>query len=104
VEIALIHTQQSENFMGILNHLLTLFITSQVIAVSDVSAGNQDAVHSRQKGVKKEAVIDSARAHQTNETHIGRVLHATHPCQIGSGIGTPITDKTYNFGFERFRH
>jgi hypothetical protein len=90
--------------MGILNHLQTLFITSQVIAVSDVSAGNQDPVRSRHKGVQKESMIDSACAHQANETDIVRVLHPPHPGQIRSGISAPVTDKTYNFGLEGFRH
>jgi hypothetical protein len=68
------------------------------MAIPDVSAGNHDPVHTREIGVKQEGMIDSARAHQTNETHVGRVLHATHPCQISSGIGAPITDKGYDFG------
>ena len=90
--------------MGILNHLQTLFITSQVIAVSDVSTGNHNPVHSRLISVQQEGMIDSARAHQTNETHIGRVLHPPHPCQVGSGIGAPVTHEGYNFGLECFRH
>lgn len=90
--------------MGILNHLQTLFITSQVIAVADVSPGHHDSVHSCLVSVQQKRMIDSARAHQTNETHIGGVLHATHPSQIGAGIGTPVTHEGYNFGFECFRH
>ena len=88
--------------MGILNHLQTLFITSQVIAVPDVSAGYHDSVHSRLISVQQEGMIDSARAHQTNETNIGGVLASPHPRNIRPGISAPVTDETYNSGLKSF--
>ncbi len=63
------------------------------MTVADVSTGYQDAVCSVQKGLEQEAVIYPARAHEPDQTDIGRVLHTGHPGQVSSCVGTPVADK-----------
>ena len=82
------------NIPGFLNDILASDITFQVMAVADMSAGNQDAVCPFQERLEQEAVIDPAGAHESDQTDIGRILHAGHPGQVSSGISTPVANKS----------
>jgi len=57
------------------------------MAVANMSAGYQYTVYPFQESPEQEAVIHSAGAHQTDQTHMG------YTGQIGSGISTPVADK-----------
>ena len=63
------------------------------MAVADVSAGNQDAVGPFQESFEQKAVIDPAGTHESDQTNIGRILHAGHPRQVGPGISAPVADE-----------
>ena len=63
------------------------------MTVADVSAGYQDAVSPFQESLEQKAVIDPAGAHESDQTNIGRILHAGHPRQVGPGVGTPVADE-----------
>jgi len=63
------------------------------MAVANMSAGYQYTVYPFQECPEQEAVINSAGAHQTDQTHMGRILDAGYTGQIGSGISTPVADK-----------
>ena len=69
------------------------------MAVADVSAGNQDAVGPFQESLEQKAVIDPAGTHESDQTNIGRILHAGHSRQVGSGISAPVANKGYNIRF-----
>ena len=74
------------------------------MTVANVSAGNQNAVRPFQKSLEQEAMIDPAGTHESNQTDIGRILHAGHPGQIGPGIGTPVADESDNIWFFTFHN
>jgi hypothetical protein len=74
-QAAFIDSQQPEQFPGFFNDFPASYITFQVMAVADVSAGNQNAVCSFQKSLEQKAVIYPAGAHEPDQTDIGRVLH-----------------------------
>ncbi len=103
-EVPLIDPEQLEYLVDFLDHLLTLHITYQVIAVPDVSAGNHHAIGTRCKGVEQKTVVDPAGAHEADHSHVGRVLHAGHARKIRPCIGTPVAHKRDNLRFEVFRH
>jgi hypothetical protein len=69
------------------------------MTVADVSAGNQDAVGSFQEGLEQKAVIDPAGTHESDQSNIGRILHAGYPRQVGSGISAPVANKGQDVRF-----
>jgi len=87
----------SKHFPGLFNHLLTFNITIQVMAVADMSAGDQHSVRPGRKGLKQKTVIHPSGAHDADQAHIGWILQPGYPGQIGPGIGTPVADKGHNF-------
>ena len=72
------------------------------MTVADVSTGDQDAVGAFQESLEQKAVIDPAGTHESDQTNIGRILHAGHPRQVGSGVGAPVADESQNIGFPFF--
>ncbi len=94
LQATLINSKQPEHFPGFFNDLAASDITFQVMTISDMSAGHQHTVRPSQKRLKQEAVIHPAGAHQTDQTDIGRILHAGDPCQVGPGISAPVANKS----------
>ena len=74
------------------------------MAVTDVSAGNQDAVRPFQERLEQEAVIYPAGAHEPDQTDIGRILHAGHPGQVSPGIRAPVAHESEYVRFCARRH
>jgi hypothetical protein len=103
-QTAFINSQQPEQLAGFFNDLPASYITFQVMAVADVSAGNQDAVRPFQESLEQEPVIQPAGAHESDQTDIGWILHAGHPCQVSPGISAPVADKSQYFRFGVRRH
>jgi hypothetical protein len=100
----LVDSQQPEQLAGFFNDLLASYITFQVMTVADVSAGNQDTVRSLQKSFEQKAVIDPARTHESYQADVGRILHAGHPGEVGSGISAPVAHEGQYFRFISGRH
>ena len=98
-QTAVIDPQQPEQLPGFFNDRPASDITFQVMAVADVSAGNQDAVGPFQKRLEQKSLIDPAGAHQPDQPDIGRILHTRHSGQIRPGIGTPVADKSQDGRF-----
>ena len=69
------------------------------MTVADVSAGNQDTVRPFQESLEQKAMIHSSGTHESDQTDIGRILHAGHPCQVGPGIGAPVANEGYYVRF-----
>ena len=63
------------------------------MTVTDVSAGNQDAVGPFQESLEQKAVIYPAGTHKPDQTDIGRILHAGDPGQVSPGISAPVANK-----------
>jgi len=103
-EITLVNAKELQDLVGIVNHQLAFLITSQVMAVTDVSAGDHDPVSPRFKRVQQKTVIHSPGAHQPDEPYVGRVLHSRNPGQVGPGISTPVTQKRDDLGFKCVGH
>ena len=83
-----------EDVPGIFHHLLALNITLQVMAVADMSPGDQDAIRTLVKSVEQKARMDTSRAHQPNQADVGWILQARNPCQVGTGIRAPVAQKS----------
>ena len=69
------------------------------MTVADVSAGDQDAISPFQESFEQKAVIDPAGTHKSDQTNIGRILHAGHTRQVGPGVGAPVADESQYLGF-----
>jgi hypothetical protein len=93
-QTALIDSQQPQELAGFFNDLLASYITFQVMAVADVSAGNENAVGPFQKRLEQKAVIHPAGAHEPDQTDIGGILHAGHPGQVRPGISAPVANES----------
>jgi hypothetical protein len=103
-EIALINPKELQDSEGFVDDLLALFITSQVMAVTDVSAGHHHPVGSRLKRIQQKTMIHSPGAHEPDEPDVGGVLHSRHPCQVGPRIRAPVTQKRDDLGFKCIGH
>jgi hypothetical protein len=74
------------------------------MTVADMSPGHQYAVRALLKGLEDKFGIHAAGTHETDDSHIGRILKPTHPCQICRGIGAPVAGKSNDLGTEPLRH
>jgi len=67
------------------------------MTVADVSAGNQDTVRPFQESLEQKAMIHSSGTHESDQTDIGRILHAGHPGQVSSCISAPVANESKYF-------
>lgn len=104
VQVSFIRPKECQDFPGILDDLLALNITFQVMAVTNVSTGHHDAVGPCLEGIEQERVIDPPRAHEADETHIGRILHSCNSGEIRSGVCTPVAHKCDDLRFKSLGH
>jgi hypothetical protein len=74
------------------NH--SVVITNLVMAFSQLSAPDKDAIGSRLEGSHDEYRVHPAGTHNANGPNIGRVLEAGHPRSICRGIATPLTEES----------
>lgn len=88
--------QESDPFDG---HVITI----QVMAVTDVSPAHQHTVRTTLKCSQNMMGRYGSGAHHTDGAHIGWVLEAADPCEVGCAIRTPVTKKCQYFGLENFR-
>ena len=77
-------------------------ITVQVMAVSNMSAANQNPVGIALKRPQDMMGRDGCRAHDADGPYIGWILHPAHSGQVGSAIGAPVTHKSDYFRFKFF--
>jgi len=75
-------------------------ITVQVIAVTDVSATHQQAVHSLLEGEQHVVHGYASAAHNPHNPDVGGILEPTDPSQVSSGIGSPGAEKTKHLRLE----
>jgi hypothetical protein len=66
------------------------YITFQVMTLARMSAADQHSVCSQLKGLKYKGRLYPATAHDTDYTHVRRILFPGSACQVSRGIGTPI--------------
>ena len=97
-------SQIFEDFFYDSNSSSRMIITNLVMTISRMSATDQNTVCTTQKGFDQEDGIYPAGAHHFDGNYCGRVLESVYSCQICSCVGTPFTQKTYNFGREFFFH
>jgi hypothetical protein len=72
------------------------------MTVADVTAADEDAVRPLLEGPEHVMRRHRAGAHHPDDPDIGGILQATHPRQVGPGIGAPVTEKPQNLRFELF--
>ena len=75
-------------------------ITVQVIAVPDVSAAHEQAVHPLLEGEQHVVHGDAATAHNPHNANVGGILKPTDPGQVSSGVGSPGAEKAEDLGLE----
>ena len=78
--------------------LCSLEVTFKIVAVTEMTSGDKYSVRTICKCFQDEERIDPARAHDTDNPYIGRVLDTTATCQVGSCIGTPVADNALDLG------
>ena len=70
------------------------------MAITEMSTGHQYTVASFSECLDNENRIDPSRAHDAYGPDVGRVLQTGYAGQIRTGVGTPVTKKCHDFGFE----
>jgi len=89
-----------QDLLGQADFLFGLDITIQVMAVADVSAGDEDAVSPVLEGVNDVDRVDPAAAHNPNRPEVLRILQPGDAGQISSGISAPVAEESQDLGFE----
>lgn len=74
------------------------------MAVSEVSAEDEHSIEAASKAFDHMERIDPARAHRSKNPDGRGILEAGNPCQIRSGVGTPVTEESKYLGLEGFFH
>ena len=100
LQVAFVHAEYFQDLVRSLDDDLAFFITSQVMAVTDVSAGDHHAVSARFESAQQKPVVHPPGAHQADEPNVGRVLHPCHSGQVCAGVGTPVAHKREELWFE----
>ena len=75
-------------------------ITVQVIAVPDVSAAHEQAVHPLLECEQHMVHGDASAAHNPHNPNVGGILEPTDPGQVSSGVGSPGAEETKDLGLE----
>jgi hypothetical protein len=86
--------------LGHTDFLFGLYITFQVMAITEMSPRYQDAVASLFKRLDNKQRIDPSRAHDPYGSNVGWILQPGYTGQIRSGIRAPVAQKRYDFRFE----
>jgi hypothetical protein len=88
-----IKTQTFQDFPGNLRGNDGVVITNLVMALSQLSAPDKDAIGSRLEGGHDKDRIHPAGTHDADGPEMGRVLKAGHPRGVCRGIAAPLTEK-----------
>ncbi len=83
---------------------LALKLPGYVVAVADVAAGYKHCVRAQAEGLHDEGRVNTARAHHTDDTDVGRILDTGGARQVGARIGTPVAQYAEDLGFEFVSH
>jgi hypothetical protein len=66
------------------------YITFQVMTFAGMSAADQYSVCPQFESLKDKGRFYTATAHNTDYTHVRRILFTRSACQVGRGVGTPV--------------
>jgi hypothetical protein len=89
-----------QQFLSQTDLFVGLNITLQVMAITEMSPGNQYTVTSLFKRLQNKQRVDSARTHDAHGSDVGWILQPGYTGQIRTGIGTPVTQKSNYFWFK----
>lgn len=73
------------------------------MAIARVATRDQNPVSPLLETLEYQQGIDPPRAGDTDDANVGRISDATGSCHIGTGIATPIAQKTYDLGLVLYR-
>jgi len=62
-----------------------------VVTIAMMTAANEDAVRPLGERVNDQVGMHHARTHDPDDPNAGRILGAGNACQVGAGIGAPVT-------------
>ena len=63
-----------------------------------MAAGNDHAVGAFGESLEDEGRLDAPRAHEPDDVHVGRLLHAGDAGRVGRGVGAPVAEETHDVG------
>jgi hypothetical protein len=86
-----------KQFLGQDYFLFSLDITFQVMAVTEMSPGHQDAVTPLLEGLDDECRVDPAGAHDPYGPQVGWILQPRNTGQVSTGICAPVAQERYDF-------
>jgi hypothetical protein len=89
-----------KQFLGQTDFLFGLFITFQVMAITEMSPGHQNAVAPVFERFQHEQRIDPPRTHHTHGSDAGRILQPGNACQVSPGVSAPVTQKSNDSRFK----
>jgi hypothetical protein len=75
-----------------------MVVARAVVTIAGMTAADDDAVSATLKCLDYEKGIDPAATGKFYDSYIGVHFEAACARQIGSRVGTPVTDKSYNLG------
>ena len=82
----------------------SLVVLFDVMTFSRMTSGNHHAVCAVGERLEHEGRIEGVRAHQADQTNVGRIFDASGPGQIRSAIGTPVAGEADDGGFKLIGH
>jgi hypothetical protein len=74
------------------------------MAIPNMSAGDKDTVGPLGQGLEDEVGIYPSRAHDPDNPHFRRILHAAYSGQVRGRVCTPVAGKSNNMRTEVFGH
>jgi hypothetical protein len=93
VEPVFSYAGKIQEFLGEKDLFFCLNITIQVMAIANVSSGDQDSVPAFLQRLYDKKRIDPGRTHDPYRPHVGRVLKSRYPGQVCGRIRTPVAQK-----------
>jgi len=93
-------TGHVEQFFGENDLFLGLYITLQVMAITEMSPGHQHTVTTLFECFDDESRVNPAGTHDPYGSQVGRILQPGYARQVGPGIGTPVTQKRCDLRLE----
>jgi hypothetical protein len=89
-------------FLGCTDLLFRLYITLQVMAITQMSPGHEHAVTAFFERLNDKRRFNPSGAHDPYDSYIVRILQPGNTGQIGAGVCTPIAQKSSYFRFKIF--
>ena len=75
-------------------------ISAGVVAISRMATTDENCVGSIFEGFHNKIEVNSSRAGQADDSHVGRIDQSARTGKVGTEIGTPVANKGNDFWFK----